>query len=316
MSYLVTGGTGLIGSRIVRDLVQAGEQVVAYDLFPQKDLLEQLLNKEEMTQVKIEQGDITDLTHLIHCARENDIDRVIHLVAMFSAASVANPPLSIKVNCEGTCNVFETARILGLKKVVWASSVSVFGPTEKYAEEYVPNDALHCPWGIYGAAKSFSETLAATYIDHYGLDISAIRYSFVYGTGGRVGNIAWLIRELIEKPVEGKPGSVPWGDDELGWLYVNDAARVTVDLSKVAKPKTKAFTVSGDVRPIKEAVDYVKSLLPGADITLEPGYMGVGWRYDSTPLEEEIGYRPQWSMEQGLKDVVNTVRQQHGLPPV
>jgi nucleoside-diphosphate-sugar epimerase len=67
---------------------------------------------------------------------------------------------------------------------------------------------------------------------------------------------------------------------------------------------------------VKDAVDYIKSLLPGANITLEPGSVGMGFKYDTTPIKEEIGYSPQWSMEEGLKDSLNFVRQYHGLPPI
>lgn len=318
MSYLVTGGGGLIGLRIVRDLAREGEQVVLHDRLPQEDLLRQLLNEEERTRVKVVVGDITDLPLLMHAVQDNNVERIIHLASLVTYTSAENPHLAIKINCEGTANVFETARLLGLKKVVWASSIAVFGGPDKYPQEYVPNDAPHYPNTVYGGCKSFNEVLAAHYIDTYGVDISAIRYSFVYGVGQRWGIIVHVLRELIENPVAGKPGIVPYGDDAFGWLYVNDAARATVMMSKVTKPKTKAFTIAGEVRPVKEAVNYVKSLLPGADITLEPGriYGGVVWKFDTTPLKKEIGYSPQWSLEKGLKDTLNLVRQQHGLPPV
>ncbi|MFC2022395.1 NAD-dependent epimerase/dehydratase family protein [Chloroflexota bacterium] len=142
MAYLITGGTGLIGSNIIRHLVKEGEQVVVYDWFPEKSLLEQLLNEDEKTRVKIVQGDVTDLPHLIHTVKENDVNIIIHMAGLLVEDSKANPPLAVKINCEGTINVFETARLLGLRKVVWASSMSVFfGAQAKYPEEYVPNDA-------------------------------------------------------------------------------------------------------------------------------------------------------------------------------
>lgn len=318
MAYLVTGGGGLIGLRIVRDLAAEGEKVVLYDWAPQQGLLEQLLDEKEKKIVKTEMGDITDLPHLMRTVKENRVDRIIHLASLVTYTSAANPPLAIRINCEGTVNVFETARILDLKKVVWASSIAVFGSPEQYSEEYVPNDAAHYPKSVYGGSKSFNEVLAAHYINEYGLDISAIRYSFIYGIGQRTGIIYHVLHELIENPVMGKPGRVPYGDDAFGWVYVNDASRATIQMSRVTKPKTKAFTIAGDIRPVKEAVNYVKSLLPGADITLLPGkiYGGTVWKLDTTPLKEEIGYKSEWPLEKGLKDSVNIVRRQCGQPPI
>lgn len=318
MAYLVTGGGGLIGSRIVRDLALEGEQVVSYARSPQQDLLEQLVGEEERIRIATVQGDITDLAQLMRSVQQNNVDKIIHLASLVTFTSAANPPLAIRVNCEGTANVFETARILGVNKVVWASSIAVFGSPEYYAEEYIPNDALHCPSSVYGGTKSFNEVLASHYIDEYGLDISAIRYCFVYGMGQRWGFIGQVMRELIQNPVLGKPGRVPYGEDAFSWLYVNDASRATIRMSRVAKPKTKAFTIAGEIRSVKEAVEYVKSLLPDADIVLLPGRMSASttWKYDIAPLREEIGHSPQWSLEEGLRDSLNMVRRQQGLTPL
>jgi UDP-glucose 4-epimerase len=318
MPYLVTGGGGLIGLRVVKDLASEGRQVVVYDSSLQEGLMEQLLDDQEKNLVKSEPGDVTDLPHLMRTVKENSVDTIIHLAAMVSYTSDANPPLAVKVNCEGTANVFETARILELKKVVWASSNAVLGSPKRHPEEYISNDAPHFPKNIYAATKSFNEVLASHYIDKFGVDISAIRYPFVFGIGQRWGMIVQVIRELVENPAVGKPGRVPYGDETLSWLYVNDASRATVLLSKAVRPKTKAFTISGEIRSIKEAAAYVKTLLPSADICLLPGRVndGIASKFDMTPLKQEIGYAPKWSLEAGLRDSINIVRRQHHLCPL
>lgn len=315
MVYLVTGGGGLIGSRVVRDLAAEGEQVVLYDLSPQREFLEQLLSEEERTRVKIERGDITDLSHLIRTVKENKVGKIIHLASLLLADSAASPLMAIKVNCEGTVNIFEIARNFAIKKVVWASAIGVFGSKELYAEEYVPNNAAHYPPTIYGGCKSFNEVLAQHYINEYGLDISAIRPSFAYGMGARVDLIADIMTELIEKPALGKPSVVPFGDESFGWHYVNDTSRAIILISKAAKPKTKVFNLAGEIHTLKEAVNCVKKLLPKANIRVLAGGLpgGPPWKLDMTPLREEIGYTPQWSLEAGLKDSINIVRRQHGL---
>jgi len=320
MNYLVTGGTGLIGSRIVRDLVKGGGQVVAYDLYPEGSFLHQMLSDEEKQRVKIVRGDMTDLPNLIHICQDNQVEKVFHLASLLSEAAKANPPLALKVMAEGTLNIFEVARMLGLKKVVWASSCSVFGPPEMYAEEYIPNDAPHYPYwrggGIYPACKSFCENLALNYIEEYGVDISAIRYGVVYGPM-RYGGASFIVtRELIEKPAAGEPGVVPFGDDSPNWLYADDAARATILASKAVMPKTKAYSISSDIRSIKEVADYVRKLLPDADITLLPGLIGMHFKYDTTPIKEELGFEPEWPIERAVKDMINTVRKQCGLPLV
>jgi UDP-glucose 4-epimerase len=314
MAYLITGGTGLIGSRIVRDLIRDGESVVSYDYLPEVAFLNELLTPEEQARIKIVIGDVTDLPLLLRTVKENKVDTIIHMASLLADPSKANPPLAIKINCEGTNNVFEVARHFGLKKVVWASSTTVFGPPDKHPQEYISNDAPHYPYGVYGACKAFNENIAANYTDLYGLDISGIRYTTVYGPGQRRGAFSYIMRELVENPILGKPGRVPFGDDVIGWLYVDDAARATVLLSRASKTRTRNFTLSAELHSIMEAADYVRQLLPTSDITLLPGRIGVSSKFDTKPIEEEVGYRPEWPMERGLREVINTYCRQHGLP--
>lgn len=318
MTYLVTGGTGFIGSRIVRDLVREGDKVVVYDLLPAVSSLERLMSEEEIgSMVKIVPGEITDFPHLFRTIKENKVEKIIHTVSLLVLDSNSNPYLAVKVNCEGAICVFEAARTLGLKKVVWASSNACFGPPEKYTEEYILNDAPHYPQNVYAATKSFNESVAAYYVDHYGVDITGIRYMHVYGAGVRRGFFATILQELIINPALGKPGRVPHGDAIIGWSYVDDPARATVMASKVLKTKTKSYSIMGDVHSVEEAADYVRELLPGSDITVSPGsFSGDPAKFDTSLIEKEIGYRPQWSMERGLKEAINLTRKEHGLSPI
>ncbi len=318
MSFLVTGGTGLIGSRVIRDLVREGEQVVAYDWFPERDSLERLLGEEEIrSRVKIVQGDVTDLSNLLRTIQENNVEKIIHEAALLTPEVKVNPSLAVRVNIEGTINVFEAARILGLKKVVWASTISVFGPAEKHPEEYIPNDAPHYPRSVYVATKSFNEVAATHYFNEYGVDITGIRYSFTYGVGHRRGTNTRIIQQVIYDPALGKPSRVENADSTMGWIYVDDSARATVLASKVPNTKTRAYTIHGDTRSVREVADYVRQLLPGADITLLPGAnIGETFKCDTRLVEEEIGYHPQWSLQQGIKETINLIRQEHSLPPV
>jgi len=318
MTYLVTGGTGLIGSRIVRDLVREGEQVVVYDWLPARGSLERLMSEDEIgSMVTIVQGDVTDSPNLLHTIIKNNVDTVIHTASLLVIESNANPLQAVKVNCEGAICVFEAARVLGLKKVVWSSSNAAFGPPEKYPEEYIPNDAPHHPQNVYAGTKAFNEVLAAYYHDQYDVDITGIRYMHVYGVGQQRGFFADIVQELVLNPALGKPGRVPHADAVIGWSYVDDPARATVMASKVPRTKTRSFSIMGDVYSVKEVADYVQKILPGAELTILPGsFTGDPVKFDTTLVEEEIGYSPQWTMERGIKETINNLRREHGLPPV
>ena len=139
----------------------------------------------------------------------------------------------------------------------------------------------------------------------------------VYASGQRNGIFATIVQQLMFNPALGKPGRVPHGDGLVGWNYVEDPARATVMLSKVSMTRTRSYSINGDVRSVREAAEYVRELLPEADITVLPGgFAGDPVEFDSTPIEEEIGYRPNWTLERGIKETINTVRIENGLEPI
>lgn len=323
MAYLVTGGTGFIGSRVVRDLVREGEQVVVYDWVPERIALERMLDQKEIeSSVKIVRGDVTDFAQIASVIRQYNIEKIVHLAALLLHDVNANPLSGLKINCEGTVNIFEAARLIGLKKVVWISSGSVFGPPESYSQEFIPNDAPHYPQNLYGATKSIDEMFASYYVNRYNLDIAAIRLVLVYGAWQFHGRTAAIIQQMVCNPALGKPGKVPAaGDNILGWTYVDDAARAIVLACKAGKTKTRSFSVRGNIHSVQEIVDYVKELIPSATISLlslerSQSHLIMTCKYDTTRIEEELGFHIQWTMKQGIKETINMVRREQGLTPV
>lgn len=316
MNYLVTGGTGFIGSRIVRDLIRGGENVIVYDFLPRANAFQEIITAKEIAAVKILRGDILDLATLMRVCKEGKVDKIIHMAYFKTALTKSDPLWATKVNCEGTGNIFETARILGLRKVVWASSIAVFGPQEKYPQEYIPNDAPHYPVNLYGACKSFNESQAAHYCDAYGMDIIGVRYATGYAPNKVGSDTSPIIHEVIEKPALGEPGKVPWGDSIINWIHVDDDAGAAVHAANAPATKTKVFTVAGEAHSAKEVAGYVKKLIPTARITLERGVRVRAYKFDLTATQKELGYVNKWSFEAGIKDTVNELRRQHGMQAV
>lgn len=81
--------------------------------------------------------------------------------------------------------------------------------------------------------------------------------------------------------------------------------------SKTPRTKTRSYNIGGEFCPIAVAVEYVRKLVPGADITLLPGHTGFTGKFEITKIREDIGYYPQWSLEQGIEQVINAVRKLH-----
>jgi len=312
MTYLVTGGTGLIGTHVTQLLVQDEARVVIYDINPVRNrIMDSLLGKQGGSNIEIIRGDILDLAHLIHIVQEYKVNRIIHMAALLSGSYASNPLATTQVNCIGTINILETARILGVEKVVWESSQTVFGPPEKHGQKTITDDTLHDPRSIYAASKSFNEQVAKYYFSEYGVDSIGLRPGLVYGAEisalARTGSWS-MTKELMVNPALGKPGKITRGLSSADWMYVEDTARAIVMASKAKTTKSRVFNVTGDFRTFTEAVNHVKKLIPDAKLTIIPGPNTPGVKRDSTGAKKEIGFEFQWTMEQGIEKTIRDVR--------
>ncbi len=247
-------------------------------------------------------------------------ERIVHLAATLGMSSEANPLRSLKVNCEGTVNIFEAALTYGVQKVVWASSIAVFGPARRRPPGEVANAGFHHPNDLYGACKSLNEQLGLHYRRQRGLDCTGVRFSVVYGYGKALtlarGTGADFLQQLIDQPALGHVGVVPHGDETLDFLYVTDAARAVVAASQTPNNPSIGLNICGSRHTIREVADHVKGLLPSAQIEVQPGTWGGGMHYEMATAEAEIGYSPQVALAEGLRYNINDLRRLNGLATI
>jgi nucleoside-diphosphate-sugar epimerase len=269
-----------------------------------------------MKAVVMVKGDVTDLAFLIKTAKFHQVDSIIHLAYIMGLVD-ENPSLALSVNCQGSINVFETAYLLGLRKVVWASSNAVFGSPDKYPYEHLPDNAPHYPPSIYGACKSFIERIADYYFEKRNVDSNSPRFVMTYGPG-RMRGAGMFSAEMINKPALGLPAEVPYKDEFQNFMYVKDAARCIIMLCNVERTETRSYNVSGDLLTVRNFAEIVKKIIPGADISLEGGKFPVelAWKYDISKIKKEVGFTPNYKAEQGIRESINFVRQKNELPSV
>jgi UDP-glucose 4-epimerase len=314
MRYFITGGTGLIGAYTTRKLVAQGHHVTAYDIAPDRAFLAELMG-EDAAGVTCVSGDITDLPHFLRAMKAAAPDRVIHLAALLGARSEENLYRSLDVNCTGCLNVFEAALACDVSRVVWASSVAVYGPRHRRVgvEGALDNDALHDPNLIYGACKSLSERFSLHYRRNRGLDVLGLRFSLVYGYGKERtlarGTGGDFLTQLIENPAHGRPGRVPAGEAVLDLVYAEDAAEAVLKACDATANNAVAVNVTGFRASLREAADIVRRIVPNAQLEVEDGsWKGTVHHYDATVATHEIGYVATTSIEDGLRLNIAEIR--------
>ena len=337
MAVMVTG-VGFVGGYAVRDLLAAGEDVVIYGYLggagdpngelPELEYVDYLIGGGVRDRVKVVVGDVGNLGDMTQAAEQHGVRAIMHFASLLPTATEAQPWLGAQVNVMGTANVFETAARLSMDKVVWASSSSVFGSRSAGPSQVVNDDSVFDPHSGYGAAKLLGEKMARAYAEKYGLNITGVRPMRVYGFGEHVklsrgGGSSWLA-ELLYKPAIGLgPSKVPFGHRSIGLLYVEDLIAGMLAALEFQEPDgAQSYLIDGDYRPIREAVDFVRQLLPDAqievedvDLKLAPGAtFGFEMKTDSSKATAAFGYRARHSMEAGVYRTINGNRVFAGLP--
>lgn len=311
-TFLVTGATGFIGSHLTRELVKQGQKVLAFDISPDTTYIRDVLDK-----VTFVQGDVSELSEILDAIRGYDIDCIFHLAAMLVPDSDKRPATAIKVNCGGFNNVLEAARILRIRRVVWASSLAVCGLSDFYDSELVSEDLFVKPTTLYGACKLFQEHIASYYREMHGIDNIGFRKSIVYGSGkSRIRDLS-ISHRLIENPILGKPVRMPPGDYESNYVYVKDVVRAYLLACRVEKPEHIVFNIGGHVYKNSEVVGLIKKFFPDAVVEREKQY-GLPqpiWVYaqDLARAKEELGYEPAYRLEEGIRDFIDTLSDLGGM---
>lgn len=302
----------MIGSRMVKILTDRGESVVIYDLKIDHEVLDYLLTSEVKEKLVLVEGDIRDYNHLLDVCKENNVEKIIHTASMMGNAQ--QPMLATNVNTGGMIAVLEVARVMNLKKLVYTSSNSVFSYDN---EGLIKDDSKYCPDNNYGCTKAFNELSAEMYHKMYSLDITGIRIgSWIFGEFQRRGMTASVAVEAVYNPVKGIPGHVPYCDDNLAWLYCEDAALAHTMALDVKREEGMAgvYNVRGATCGIRELVDFVKKLVPDAQIDVAEEKTGQKyWNLDTSNIEKEVGFKCQWNIWDAWKKIIRQIREKEGL---
>lgn len=312
MAILITGGTGFLGRHLVRHMLEAGEKdLIVLDAVPNRAAL-----ADVASQVKILLGDVMEVTALIDTINKYKIEGVIHLAYLLGTGGIRNPLPSINVNCIGTTNIFEAARLTGIKRVVYMSSVAVFPMRRTLGGPELSEEEPPAPDSVYGACKLFNEHIADYYASAYGLDPVGIRPTSVFGEGRghRRGADADHFMVLPELALLGQAVTMPPDDQVSDWMYCRDAAEVFLRAYRAKDLKHRIFNMSGAPRKTGELTAYLRDILPQAKISVSDKPFIMTSLVKTNRLQEELGFTPKYSVEEGILAYLNDVRKREGMP--
>jgi UDP-glucuronate 4-epimerase len=317
MNFLVTGGAGFIGSHVCERLLHDGHAVWTFDdLNPFYDPQLKRRNLRDIQSLakpfEFIHGDLCDRAALDELFGSVKFDQVIHLAARAGVRpSLAEPALYLRVNIEGTVNLLEAARKNGVKKVVIASSSSVYGVNAKVP--FNESDPIFSAISPYAASKLACESLGHVYHHVYGLDVTMLRLFTVYGPRQRPDLAIRKFATLIDA---GKPIPV-FGDGSMArdYTYVTD----TVDGIIAATQKEFGFQIfnlgESQTVTLGRLVELIEAAL-GKKAVIDrqppqPGDVPVTFA-DITKARARLGYDPQVKIEAGIRQFIDWFRKNTG----
>ena len=305
-SAVVTGGAGLVGSAIVDLLVERGAgEVVVLDNFD-RGRRANLDGASARGRVRVVEGDVRDPATIGAATRGADF--VFHQAALRITQCAEDPRAAMEVMVNGTFNVLEAARASGVRKVVAASSASVYGEAEQF-----PTDERHHPYSnrtLYGAAKLFGEGMLRSFHEMYGLDYVALRYFNVYGPRMDIhGRYTEVLVRWMERIDAGEPPLI-FGDGHqlVDLVYVSDVARANL-LAAETDATDQVFNVATG-REISlgalagELLAVMGSALRPEHRPARPKTDVVRRLGDTAKAREVLGFTAQVSLRDGLEQLV------------
>ena len=306
--FLVTGGCGLIGSTTIDLLLRdhAPEQIVIFDNLNRGsiDNVEHALKDKRVTWIR---DDIRNVEAINKAMK--GMDFAVHLAALRITACAAEPREANEVMCDGTFNVIDAAHNAGVKKVMAASSASIYGLATEF-----PTKETHHPYGnrtLYGAAKIYLEGLLRSYNDMHGLNYVATRYFNVYGPRMDIhGKYTEVLIRWMERISAGQPPLILGdGSTTMDFVYIEDIARANVACLK-ADVSDEVFNIArGEEISLN---DLAAALLRVMGSKLKPEY-GPERKVNAVPrrladvskAQKLLGFRAEVGLEEGLRRLVD-----------
>lgn len=320
MAYLVTGGTGFLGSYVVRDLLNAGKEVVCLQRSGVTQTLRDVVGEDKIGKIKVIQGDVSNALQVFNIIRENKIDLIIHLGYVLPPVSELQPAYALQVNCTGLNNLLEAVRLFGLRRLIWTSSSRAFGRLgEIWKEPVGGDDALYMPDDFYGATKVLNEFMLKLYFDKFKIDTIGIRMARTFGTGKWTGGGVTLTR-FFRNCALNIPAIIGGANQVTPYQYVEDTSELVLKACEVETTKSRMFN-TGEELTISQLVEIIRKINPQAQVTVEERRdMGMVFvpashpRVDITAVKAELGWEPKYTIEGGLRKMFNYFRQEEGLP--
>lgn len=308
---LVTGGCGWLGSAIARALLARGDSVIATDIAISPQIAGLAAREPRLA---VEAADLGEWSQVVAIFRKHAPQAVVHTAAIVGVAPAADIPLkALRVNVEGSINLFEAMRLGGARRVVHISTEETYGD---FLSQVIDEEHPQKPTSVYGLTKLATEHYGRVYTRDHGLDCVNVRTCWVYGP-----NLPRLRmpRTFVEAALRGEPFHQPDGGDfAVDQVYIDDTVQGVLLALDKERHRFDAYNIATGVAPtLRDTANAVNRAVPGARITVgDTGpykhggavLSAVKGALDISRARQELGYEPRFDLQKGIEATIAATR--------
>jgi UDP-glucuronate 4-epimerase len=309
-TFLVTGSMGCIGAWTILNLLRQKRQVVGFDLSADPYRLKLLMSDEEIGRIPLLRGDISDFAQVERVVLDHGITHIVHLAALQVPFCKADPVMGSRVNVVGTVNVLEAAARHPdlVRRVVYASSVAVYGPPNLYSSAPVDERAPLFPATHYGVYKQANEGTARIYFEDKGVNSIGLRPYVVYGVGRDRGLTSTPTKAMLAAAL-GRRYEISYSS-RVNLQWADDASRTFIAAATVPFEGAGIWNLGGSNVDMRELVRAIEEAAPDSKgrISFAESALPFPEELDGRALKGVLPVAPETPLVQGVRATVNAFR--------
>jgi len=300
-TYFITGAQGCIGSWIVKALTERGDKAVVFDRSDDSRRLSAIMNDDDLARVSFIIGDITDGAAVLSALSKSEAKRVIHLAGLQVPTCKADPVAGSLVNVAGTLNVFEAARQIGVKGIVYASSAAVYGMND---DDVSLDESAACePTTHYGVFKRANEGNARVYFLDHGINSIGLRPLTVYGVNRDTG-LTSDPTKAMKSAVLGKPFHIRFGG-ATDFQYVADTAATFIACADNMPEAAHVFNLHGETVTVDRIANFINTSSNSDLITFGGPPIPIAAAMDDSAIRRLMSNLPLTPLEVGMRETMD-----------
>jgi nucleoside-diphosphate-sugar epimerase len=300
-TYFITGAQGCIGSWIVKALIERGDRAIVFDRSDDSRRLSAIMNDEDLARVRFITGDITEGKVVLSALSESEASRVIHLAGLQVPTCKADPVAGSLVNVAGTLNVFEAARTIAIKGIVYASSAAVYGMND---DDVALDETAACePTTHYGVFKRANEGNARVYFLDHGINSVGLRPLTIYGVNRDTG-LTSDPTKAMKSAVLGRPFHIRFGG-ATDFQYVADTAATFIACADNKLEGAHVFNLHGETVTVERIAKVINASANADLITFGGPPIPIAPAMDDSAIRRVMSALPSTPHEIGMRETMD-----------